>query len=703
MPFRRLPCTAIYRWQPTPPSEPHPNPNPNSLPHPTPNSLPYPTPHRDRYGTLDKDLYSVSRAGTKKIIEQYTDTTCRALDTICDADNEDIPDEAKLPFFNEARHAYGRTALMLSGGAYLGYYHMGVFKTLYQNKLMPRIISGASAGSLMAVVIGCKTDAELERIFNTDLYSEGGMMDSYRRDYFKVSTRINHPIGQSLQKACPQFLLPIMNPILTLIFDGKIMNYDIKHLQECCISNVGELTFQEAFDRTGRIINITVSPQNDFDPPRLLNYLTSPHVCVWSAACASCAIPGVFDAAELIVKEPTGEYVTESVSEERRSAAAAAAAAAANRDSQSPRGSGRGRALTASHTHTEPLQKIVYTDGSIESDLPMQALSELFNVNHFIISQVNPHSALFSTLSLRGEFNDRSWLLRALIGYTHFLKEQCKSWIREMGMYILSFKRNAPQWAIKRGLFTTVTQSYEGRENDITIMPWASHVSLLSAWSSVIKNPTDEEFIDVLHASARAVWENFSKIRIQCQVEYTLDQCVQRLRRKIAEKNAIGDPAAAAQTDAGADTWGAAVVVGDADVEEDPRPTKGMGDRTHSFYTSRSMLNLSGLSVSDPVVPILSDGGGRGRGGKGGGGVQFAGVQPDQHNDTDENGSQHSSMGGIDIDSADEATPPATPGRRPTSPGITKTTNMTNFYYRGGKDKDKEKARDTPHSKGKGR
>lgn len=29
-----------------------------------------------------------------------------------------------------------------------------------------------------------------------------------------------------------------------------------------------------------------------------------------------------------------------------------------------------------------------YTDGSIESDLPMQQLSELFNVNHFIVSQV---------------------------------------------------------------------------------------------------------------------------------------------------------------------------------------------------------------------------------------------------------------------------------------------------------------------------
>jgi hypothetical protein len=58
------------------------------------------------------------------------------------------------------------------------------------------------------------------------------------------------------------------------------------------IQNVGHYTFQEAFDRTGRIINITVAPVNNFDPPRLLNYLTAPHVCIWSAAVASCAIPG---------------------------------------------------------------------------------------------------------------------------------------------------------------------------------------------------------------------------------------------------------------------------------------------------------------------------------------------------------------------------------------------------------------------------
>ncbi|RCI03603.1 hypothetical protein CU098_000701, partial [Rhizopus stolonifer] len=40
-----------------------------------------------------------------------------------------------------------------------------------------------------------------------------------------------------------------------------------------------------------------------------------------------------------------------------------------------------------SHAKTHQL----YIDGSVENDLPMNKLSELFNVNHFTICQLNPH------------------------------------------------------------------------------------------------------------------------------------------------------------------------------------------------------------------------------------------------------------------------------------------------------------------------
>ena len=75
--------------------------------------------------------------------------------------DEEIPTDAKLAFFNETRHAYGRTALLLSGGAYLGFYHIGVVKALFLEGLLPRVVSGASAGSLVAAMVGTKSDAEL--------------------------------------------------------------------------------------------------------------------------------------------------------------------------------------------------------------------------------------------------------------------------------------------------------------------------------------------------------------------------------------------------------------------------------------------------------------------------------------------------------------------------------------------------------------
>lgn len=77
---------------------------------------------------------------------------CAALDFCCDAPvlpgDDPIPTEARLAFFNETRHSYGRTALMLSGGAALGFYHMGVMKALMENGLMPRVLSGGECYNL---------------------------------------------------------------------------------------------------------------------------------------------------------------------------------------------------------------------------------------------------------------------------------------------------------------------------------------------------------------------------------------------------------------------------------------------------------------------------------------------------------------------------------------------------------------------------
>ena len=80
---------------------------------------------------------------------------------------------------------------------------------------------------------------------------------------------------------------------------------------------------------------------------------------VWSAVIASCAIPVVFASVELLKKTKDGKlepyYMT------------------------SLRGNFK------------------FVDGSVACDLPMARMSELFNINTYIVSQVNPHVAPFIT------------------------------------------------------------------------------------------------------------------------------------------------------------------------------------------------------------------------------------------------------------------------------------------------------------------
>jgi TAG lipase/steryl ester hydrolase/phospholipase A2/LPA acyltransferase len=64
-----------------------------------------------------------------------------------------------------------------------------------------------------------------------------------------------------------------------------------------------------------------------------------------------------------------------------------------------------------------------FQDGSMEMDLPMQQLSEMFNINHFIVSQANPHAVMFASFGLH-----RSVWANPIVGYINgmllFIKNQ---------------------------------------------------------------------------------------------------------------------------------------------------------------------------------------------------------------------------------------------------------------------------------------
>jgi len=230
--------------------------------------------HGNMGGMGRSSLYRRAKFGTKHLIEQYIDEIDDSLRFLAELDHKEISEEEKIEFFYRANVCYGRSALMLSGGGVLGFYHLGVVKTLLDEGLLPRVISGSSAGSLVAGVIGTQSEEELKHF-----YDPANLLFEAEREASVFSR---------------------------MFFDAK-PQIDVGDLEKIVERLIPNLTFQEAYELTGMQISITVAPAELHQRSRLLNAITSPNVFVRSAVMASCAVPGVFPPVTLTAKNVHGE------------------------------------------------------------------------------------------------------------------------------------------------------------------------------------------------------------------------------------------------------------------------------------------------------------------------------------------------------------------------------------------------------------
>lgn len=67
-----------------------------------------------------------------------------------------------------------------------------------------------------------------------------------------------------------------------------------------------DMTFEEAYQRTGRVFCITLSSTSKKAPPVLLNHLSAPNVVIGSAVIASAAVPGFIPPVTLRYKDSKG-------------------------------------------------------------------------------------------------------------------------------------------------------------------------------------------------------------------------------------------------------------------------------------------------------------------------------------------------------------------------------------------------------------
>jgi TAG lipase / steryl ester hydrolase / phospholipase A2 / LPA acyltransferase len=207
----------------------------------------------------DLHLYKYSHVGTKHLIEKYIDTVCDTFDVFLSCFDKANPSlDSKLVYEEllRCRQYFGRSALLLSGGGTFGMAHSGVVKCLWENDLLPRIISGSSAGSIVASVLCVKTDEELPKALEDFC---NGDMEVFEREGEKG----------------------LMHKATRMLTTRTV--FDVQNLVRVMKGWLGDITFLEAYNRTRRILNVAVSSTSMNELPRLLNYVSAPNVIIWSA------------------------------------------------------------------------------------------------------------------------------------------------------------------------------------------------------------------------------------------------------------------------------------------------------------------------------------------------------------------------------------------------------------------------------------
>ncbi len=377
-------------------------------------------------------LYKHARFGTKELINKYTNEVAKALEYIANTQIEGVSKHDKIDFFHRASHCYGRSALLLSGAGTRFFFHIGVVKALWEQGLLPSIISGSSGGALVAACAGTHTDDEIAQLFDPEYLAWELKQDANL--WFKIKS----------------------------FAFNNIQRKDVIHILHRLIP---DLTFEEAYERTGRHINISIAPAGTNQTSRLLNAITSPNVYVREAVLASTALPFVFSPEKLAAKNVHGER--------------------------------------------QPyLPTKRWIDGSFSEDLPIKRLSRLYGVNHYIVSQINPLAVPFISRQ-----NQSSAMAKVTNSSQVIFKEffnLCSALLE---------KPTARMPAVNNLIRMSASLARQNYTGDITILP----PSRIAHPRQILSHKSEGEMMELIEAGERATWPEIERIRIQTTISRTLD------------------------------------------------------------------------------------------------------------------------------------------------------------------------------------
>ena len=246
-------------------------------------------------------------------------------------------------------------------------------------------------------------------------------------------------------------------------FKPQIMPDDER--REIVAHFIPDLTFQEAFALTGRQLNVSIAPAETHQKSRLLNAITSPNVFIREAILASGAVPGVYAPVTLRAKNHHGEkqaYL--------------------------------------------PSRK--WVDGSVSDDMPAKRLARLYGVNHYIVSQTNPHVIPFVDSGMKKQ--------NVLALFREASVSTARAWVNAGASSIERPLSLSPTLTRATSIaLSVINQDYIG---DINILP-----------SNKFFNPfrllaylNEKEIRGLISAGERAAWPKVEMMRIQTRISRVL-------------------------------------------------------------------------------------------------------------------------------------------------------------------------------------
>lgn len=461
-------------------------------------------------GIAQKRLFLKSYMGTKFKIEEYINEVLSCLDFLNESLNSGNGNDyvmnskqLKLDFFHDARQSFGCTALLLQGGSLFGLCHLGVVKALYFKRLLPRVIAGSAVGAAVASLVCTLTDEDLIPI----LVNIEELMKNIDILNHEIDERYGNVVENVVKKGYSQDILLFL-----------------KFVRD----TIGDLTFEEAYMKTRKILNIVVHPTNR-SVPSLLNYITAPNVIIWTAIYASIGTGVLSDDIALYVKDFNNEIVL-----------------------QTPDINVKFLKPQDVSYLTSYFQKNLSTN--IQHQSPYTKLTELFNVNHFVISLARPYLAPLISNDLKHYHTSYGNVkydkkTKTYDNGTEMTKKDIEKYAKDTGFNFMKRFKTILGMEIqhrlvvlnKLGLLNEVMKrffidekptslQYLASIREVTIVPEVRY--LVKDFSRVFDvHRTMENIPYWVLVGERSVWPLFPLLWTRCAIEFALDD-LYNLHRK---------------------------------------------------------------------------------------------------------------------------------------------------------------------------